>query len=55
MSLFGKIVRTAVNVATLPLDVAKDVVTIGGKMTGQDESYIEKKLDLIKEEAEDNE
>lgn len=29
MGLFGKIVATAVNVATLPVAVAKDVVTLG--------------------------
>lgn len=27
MKLFGQIIRTAVNVALLPVDIAKDVVT----------------------------
>ena len=29
MKLFGQLVRTLVNVATLPVEVAKDVVTLG--------------------------
>ncbi len=51
MGLFGKIVATAINVATLPYAVAKDVVTLGGTMTDQ-RSAIVKKLEQIKEEAE---
>lgn len=53
MSLFGKLVRTTINVATLPVSIAKDVVTLGGIVTEQDKSYIEQKLQLIKDEAED--
>lgn len=51
MGLFGKLVSTAVNVVTLPVAVAKDVVTLGnvgdrkGSFTGQ-------KLQQIKDEAE---
>jgi hypothetical protein len=45
MGLFGKIVATAVNVATLPVAIAKDVVTLGEK------SYTTQKLQQIKEEA----
>lgn len=52
MSLFGALVRTAVNVVTLPVAVVKDVVTLGGVATGEDKTYIEKKLEQIKEEAE---
>lgn len=53
MSLFGKIVRTAVNVATLPVAVAQDVVTLGGVSSGRREPYIVSKLKQIKDEAED--
>jgi hypothetical protein len=52
MSLFGKVVRTAVNVATLPVSVAKDVVTLGG-VTRPKGSYLVEKLQKIKDEAED--
>lgn len=53
MSLFGKIVRTTINVATLPVAVVQDVLTLGGVMTGQEVPYTEQKLEQIKEEAED--
>ncbi len=49
MRLFGKIVATAINVATLPVAVAKDVVTLGGVARGG--SYTVAKLEQIKEEA----
>ncbi len=50
MSLFGKIVATVVNVATLPVAVVKDVVTLGGTMT-DNRSAIIQKLQQIKDEA----
>lgn len=52
MGLFGKIVATAINVATLPVDVAKDIVTLGGVSSkGRFESYVGEKLKQIKDEA----
>ncbi len=51
MGLFGKIVSTVINVATLPVAVAKDVVTLGGVATDQRITYVEQKLKQIKEEA----
>jgi hypothetical protein len=54
MSLFGQFVATVVNVATLPVAVVKDVVTLGGVATDQNESYIVQKLREIKEEAKDD-
>lgn len=53
MSLFGKLVKTVVNVATLPAAVVKDVVTLGGSMTSQPTPYTAQKLKQIKEEADD--
>jgi len=56
MSLFGKIVRTAVNVAMLPVEAAKDVVTLGGVSTkGEFEPYMKERLQQLKDEAEDDE
>lgn len=49
MSLFGKLVATAVNVATLPLAVAKDVVTLGN--VGNGRPFVEQKLQQIKDDA----
>jgi hypothetical protein len=55
MGLFGKIVATAINVATLPVAVAKDIVTLGNCANGGDhnwQTFTGKKLDQIKDEAE---
>jgi hypothetical protein len=52
MGLFGKIVKTAINVATLPVAVTKDIFTLGGSSGGTG-SYTVKKLEQIKEEADD--
>lgn len=56
MGLFDAIVRTVVNVATLPvtlpLAVTKDILTMGGELTDQDESYTKQLVEQIKEEAE---
>ena len=51
MGLFGKLVSTAINVATLPVAVAKDVVTLGGVSTRSGRSAVVQKLEQIKEEA----
>ncbi len=53
MSLFGKLVRTTINLATLPVAVVKDAVTLGGVASEQDKPYTIQKLDQIKREAED--
>jgi hypothetical protein len=52
MKLFGQLIRTVVNVATLPVAIVKDVVTLGGVCTKGDlEPYTVEKLKQIKEEA----
>jgi hypothetical protein len=53
MSLFGRIVRTAVNTAVLPVAVVKDVVTLGGVARYPSGSYVVEQLQKIKDEAED--
>lgn len=53
MSLFGKLVKTVVNVATLPVAVVKDVVTLGNVASGND-TYTEQKLQQIKKEADED-
>lgn len=52
MGIFGKIVATAINVATLPVALAKDVITLGGVSTDQRSPYTVQKLQQIKDEAE---
>ena len=53
MSLFGKLVRTTINVVTLPVAVVKDAFTIGGIATEQRKPYTVQKLQQIKDEADD--
>lgn len=53
MSLFGKFVKTAVNVAVLPVQVVKDVYTLGGIATDQKKPYTLQQLEKIKEEADE--
>lgn len=50
MSIFGAIVRTVTNVALLPVDAVKDVLTLGGTLT-EDESALERRVRRIKAEA----
>jgi hypothetical protein len=51
VKLFGQIVRTLVNVAELPVEIAKDVVTLAGAATLQDKSYTRQQLEKIAEDA----
>jgi hypothetical protein len=53
MGLFSAIIKTAINVATLPVDIVKDAITLGGISTEQDKPYTAQKLDQIKRDAED--
>ena len=52
MSLFGALVRTAVNVVTLPVAVVADVVTLGGDSVDGGKTYTQKHLEALKDEAE---
>lgn len=54
MSLIGTLVKTAVNIAALPVAVAKDVITLGGATTDRPESYTSEQIQKLKDEAEDN-
>ena len=51
MGFFDALVRTVVNVATLPVDIVKDVATFGGIFTDQEKPYTVQKLEQIKDEA----
>ena len=55
MGLFGALIRTVVNVATLPVAIVKDVVTMGGVAVDRDEPYTAEALETLKREAEDDE
>lgn len=44
MGLFGKLVSAVVQTALLPVEVAKDSVTLFGAMTDQNEAYTLQRL-----------
>ena len=57
MKLFGQIVRTTVNIAIVPLAVAKDVVTLGGVVTGDTDPGLhttKQAIQKLKDEASDD-
>lgn len=47
MKIFGSLLEAVLDTATLPIDVAKDVVTMGGAMTERQEPYTFSKLKKI--------
>lgn len=53
MGLFSAIVKTAINVATTPLAIAYDVISLGGSIDNNGNSHTLEHLEKIKEEAED--
>jgi hypothetical protein len=53
MNLFGKIVRTVVNTALIPVEVAKDVVTLGGVATDRHQTYTAERIDKLIEDTQD--
>ncbi len=55
MGLFSALVKTAIETVQLPIAVVKDVVTLGGEMTDNGESYTKEQLREIKKAAQDDE
>lgn len=53
MGLFSALVKTTIEVVQLPVDVAKDVLTLGLEKVVEDEFYTERRLEEIKKAAED--
>lgn len=55
MKLFAQLVRTVVNVAMLPVEVVKDVVTLGGVCTkGELEPYTAERLKKLADDAKED-
>jgi hypothetical protein len=52
MGLLGKLVKLTINTATLPLNVAKDIVTFGGAITEEESSTL-KKLRKLSDDIEE--
>lgn len=53
MGIFGKIAQGLIDVATTPIDIIKDVATLGGSITGEDEPYTVQKMKKIGKKAEE--
>ena len=53
MSLFGKLTKTVLHTVSAPIDVVKDMATLGGLATGEDESYTAKKAKKIIDDFEE--
>jgi len=53
MGIFSKFVKTGLHIASTPLDVVKDVATLGGVNTDKDEPYTLTKLKKILKDTEE--
>lgn len=51
--MFGSLLATAVNVVTAPVAVVKDVVTLGGTLTENGESYTKEHIDKTIQDIKD--
>jgi hypothetical protein len=51
MGIFGKITQGIIDVATTPIDIVKDVATLGGVNTDQDEPYTVQKIKKLSRKA----
>jgi hypothetical protein len=49
MGLLGKLIKTAIHTATLPLDAAKDVITLGGSLIDEESAVIKKAKKIEKD------
>ena len=49
MGFFGKLLKVGLDVATSPIAVAKDIVTLGGVIT-EEESAVKRKAQQIEED-----
>lgn len=52
MGLLGKLLKTGIHIATIPLSIAEDVVTLGGAITETDPAVVRKARQL-RDDAED--
>ena len=53
MSILGSLLGTVVDVVTLPIEVVKDVATMGGVLTDKSQPYTVKKLKDLADDIED--
>ncbi len=53
MGLLGKLLKTGLDVVTTPIEVIKDVATLGGAITDEDEPYTMKRLKRLADDTEE--
>lgn len=53
MGLFGKLLKTTFDLVTLPVDIVKDVATMGGVLTYENEPYTAKKFKRLGDDMEE--
>ena len=44
MDLLGKLFKTAIHTVTAPIEIVKDVATLGGVLTDEEESYTAQRI-----------
>ena len=49
----GKLFKAVVDIATLPVEIVKDVVTLGAEKAMEDEFFTERKINKIAEELDE--
>ena len=47
MGLFGKLLKTTFDVVTLPVDIVKDVATMGGVLKDENKPYTAQKFERL--------
>ena len=53
MGLFGKLIGVVIDVATLPIAIIEDVVTLGGELNDKDTTYTGTKLKELNDNLRD--
>ena len=53
MGLFGKLLKTTFDLVTLPVDIVKDVATMGGVLTDENKPYTAQKFDRLGDDLEE--
>lgn len=53
MSILGKLLKTTIDIATLPIDIVADIVTLGGAINDKDSTYTSKKIDKLSDDVDE--
>jgi len=53
MGLFDKLLKTTFDVVTLPVDIVKDVATMGGVLTDENKPYTAQKFERLGDDLEE--